>query len=170
MGFYITAQVTRGNEDILPSLTLVLPRENGLEGHVRRLIRITTIMITGSFVYILVARPRLNDPTALSHLIRIRPFSDRQVLQVPFYREANPVKPGPECRSWDYRSCDSVPGSHLQHCATNYTKDDVKDLKKKKKKMLAKIPTSQEGKTAGTIWAYAGYKLPASHFTGISLG
>lgn len=36
--------------------------------------------------------------------------------------------------------------------------------------MLAKIPTSQEGKTAGTIWAYAGYKLPASHFTGISLG
>lgn len=108
-------------------LTLVLPRENGLEGHVRRLIRITTIMITGSFVYILVARPRLNDPTALSHLIRIRPFSDRQVLQVPFYREANPVKPGPECRSWDYRSCDSVPGSHLQHCATNYTKDDVKD-------------------------------------------
>lgn len=36
--------------------------------------------------------------------------------------------------------------------------------------MLAKIPTSQESKTAGTIWAYAGYKLPASHFTGISLG
>lgn len=63
---------------------------------------IITIIITDPPVYFLVARPTLNDLTALSHLILVRPFCDRQTSRVSVYREANQaLKPGSERRSWD---------------------------------------------------------------------
>ena len=76
------------------------------------------------------------------------------------------MKPGPGHRSWtESHVMQSL--AHICNTAANNTEDYVKGEKKKS------LPKSQhlrqEGKKARAIWAYVGYKLPASHFTGISL-
>lgn len=122
---------------------------------------ITTVTVTDPLVYFLGARPVLNYPPALSHLILARSFGGWPISRVTFYREENWVRPGSECRPCDWGF--SVLGWHLQYSAAKNTGDYVKQ--KKKKSLPKSWHLRQEGNKSGTIWAHVGYELPASHLT-----